>query len=527
MFIGAASGQAPRDATAFITRSPDQRPRALEPRILRERRVDLDPSLLDAPTSAQRLQLDLFPDVLYTAVLDRFTRSETGVTWTWTGRLAGVPLSSAVFVAVDGAMAGHVSSPLGEFVLTRDGAGGYVIQQVAPDAFLLEDDAVIPPVGLRDDTGGILPPEAQSGPADARSAIVDVLVAYTTPAAAWVGGAAQMAANIQVMVTLADTALRAAGTGGLRLAGMVEVDFAASSDSGETLGALQNPSDGVLDSLHDTREQVRADVVTLVMGFSDFNCGRGYYSVRNGDAGNRAYAFNVVSQGCTTSLTFAHEVGHNLGLAHDWYVTTSGGFRRSSKGYVSVPERFRTIMAVGGHCSDSGVRCTRITAFSNPRNSHGGFPTGVSIGTSLSCTVGNLNNPPCDADAVDTLAETASLVAAYWYRDRARLDGGQRLFAGHSLQVEGAACQLLFQTDGNLVAYAENVAYWNAGTVDATGGAAVLQTDGNLVVYDAAGVASWNSGTAGNPGAYLVIQRDCNVVLYSASVVPLWYTGPP
>ena len=173
-------------------------------------------------------------------------------------------------------------------------------------------------------------------------------------------------------------------------------------------------------------------------------------------------------------------------------------------------------MAVGGHCSDSGVRCTRITAFSNPRNSHGGFPTGVSIGTSLSCTVGNLNNPPCDADAVDTLAETASLVAAYWYRDRARLDGGQRLFAGHSLQVEGAACQLLFQTDGNLVAYAENVAYWNAGTVDATGGAAVLQTDGNLVVYDAAGVASWNSGTAGNPGAYLVIQRDCNVVLYSA-----------
>ena len=525
VIIGGPTGAQTQPAPSFITQAPgQQRARALEPHILRERRVDLDPSLLGAPASApaERLSLDLFSDVAYTAVLDRFTRSNQGVTWT--GYLAGVPQSSAVFVTVDGALAGHVSSPLGEFVLARDGAGGYVIQQVAPDAFPQEDDAVIPPVELRDDEERA-PPLPRAPVGDARSAVVDVLVAYTTPAAAAVGGAAQMAANIQVMVTLADTALRNAGTGGLQLAGTVEVAFAASSDSGETLRALRNPSDGILDDVHALRDQVRADVVTLVMGFSNNSCGRGYV-LTSAVPSDEAWAFNVVDQDCMQSHTFAHEVGHNLGLHHDWYVTEAGGVHPSSKGYVSLPGRFRTIMAYYRQCNDSGVRCSRITAFSNPENPHGGFATGVPIGTNLSCTVGNLNNPPCDADAVRTLVETVPLAATY--RLRNRLNGGQSLYAGAGIQADGAACRLVFQSDGNLVAYDPmGAAYWNAGTGGATGGLAVLQTDGNFVVYDAGGGAVWHTHTGGHPGAVLIMQDDCNVVLYAASGAALWYTGPP
>ena len=112
--------------------------------------------------------------------------------------------------------------------------------------------------------------------------------------------------------------------------------------------------------------------------------------------------------------------------------------------------------------------------------------------------------------------------------DRNWLVGGQWLMTGQSIQAEGAACSLVFQTDGNLVAYNGGVAYWHAGTAGgATGGSAVMQSDGNFVVYDATGVARWWTGTAGNPGAFLVIQRDCNVVLLSAGGATLWSSGRP
>ena len=112
--------------------------------------------------------------------------------------------------------------------------------------------------------------------------------------------------------------------------------------------------------------------------------------------------------------------------------------------------------------------------------------------------------------------------------DRNWLVGGQRLLSRQSIRVEGAACRLEFQRDGNLVAYHENVAYWASQTGGAAaGGSARMQTDGNFVVYDAAGVARWSTGTGGNPGAFLVIERDCNVVLLAAGGAQLWSSGQP
>ena len=53
-------------------------------------------------------------------------------------------------------------------------------------------------------------------------------------------------------------------------------------------------------------------------------------------------------------------------------------------------------------------------------------------------------------------------------------------------------------------------------------GAALLQTDGNFVVYDASGVGRWSSGTAGNPNAYLAMQDDGNLVIYRSDGQPVW-----
>ena len=44
----------------------------------------------------------------------------------------------------------------------------------------------------------------------------------------------------------------------------------------------------------------------------------------------------------------------------------------------------------------------------------------------------------------------------------------------------------------------------------------IMQTDGNLVLYDTSGQPHWASKTQGNPGAFLNVQDDGNLVVYRA-----------
>jgi hypothetical protein len=64
---------------------------------------------------------------------------------------------------------------------------------------------------------------------------------------------------------------------------------------------------------------------------------------------------------------------------------------------------------------------------------------------------------------------------------------------------------------------------WHSGTGGNPGARAVLQADGNLVVYSATNAVLWASDTAGNPGTTLAVQDDGNVVLYDNGRA-LWAT---
>ena len=133
-----------------------------------------------------------------------------------------------------------------------------------------------------------------------------------------------------------------------------------------------------------------------------------------------------------------------------------------------------------------------------------------------------------ESDSWQTQTLEGTLVATVRrYGNGNRLVGGQRLQPGEFIQATSAACSLVFQTDGNLVAYYNGVAYWSARTRGATGGSAVMESGGNFVVYDEAGVARWSTRTHGNSGAYLGIQNDCNVVLRATGGAALWASGRP
>ena len=57
-----------------------------------------------------------------------------------------------------------------------------------------------------------------------------------------------------------------------------------------------------------------------------------------------------------------------------------------------------------------------------------------------------------------------------------------------------------------------------------TGDFAVMQADGNFVLYNASHVPLWSSGTI-SAGAHLVLANDGNLIVYSTTGVPLWATN--
>jgi len=107
------------------------------------------------------------------------------------------------------------------------------------------------------------------------------------------------------------------------------------------------------------------------------------------------------------------------------------------------------------------------------------------------------------------------------------LTAGQTLTAGEYLESPDHHFQLVMQGDGNLVEYVGSRALWSTGTSGNPGSYLVNQTsDGNLVLYSAAGRALWvATGAYGNPGDSLVLQADANLVVYNTASQLIWING--
>jgi hypothetical protein len=94
-----------------------------------------------------------------------------------------------------------------------------------------------------------------------------------------------------------------------------------------------------------------------------------------------------------------------------------------------------------------------------------------------------------------------------------RLQAGQSLKKGESLQSANGQYTLILQEDGNLVIYTQGRATWDSKTAGKAVSHAILQSDGNFVIYGYPN-AIFDTGTTGWINPFLVMQDDGNLVLY-------------
>jgi peptidyl-Asp metalloendopeptidase len=151
-----------------------------------------------------------------------------------------------------------------------------------------------------------------------------------------------------------------------------------------------------MDTIHALRDTYHADLVSLLVAYpGSGTCGLGWHMTTL-SASFESLGFNVVNYACAAAPqnSFAHELGHNMGLAHDRLNATNSVFPYAY-GYA-VPGQFRTIMAY--NCSPS---CPRVRHFGNPNITYNGIATGTAV---------DAPNPAYEALALDN---TAATVAAF------------------------------------------------------------------------------------------------------------------
>ncbi len=265
-------------------------------------------------------------------------------------------------------------------------------------------------------TFAFLPSGAPCGRSLPEVPTIDVAVFFTPAARKLAGGAAEMGAAIDLMVAQTNQAYQDSGVNQrIRLAVRQEVPYEEENQSGSlVVERLSAKSDGHMDEVHAIRNRVGADLVHLIAEVTDV-----------GGIADLPGTFGLTCAGCD-AVTFAHELGHNMGLSHDRYVA-GDGLLPYSYGYVNqkafvegAPEsaRWFTIMAYPDQCFDADLDCPAILRFSNPNQTWMGDPLGVP-GEERSAAV---TGP---SDAARTLNLTRHSVADF----RNRAAGNQQMLS--------------------------------------------------------------------------------------------------
>ena len=343
--------------------------------------------------------------------------------WSWIGRDAnGV---DAILTFGQHAMFGVLATSGGEELRMTTNAGQiWMVQQDPGKESRLEKDMregrigpdyrVPGEVGAEAFAPGVLEDgkalaKAASGavPTASGDPTIDLLLGYTPGFVSMMGGASQAQTRLNHIVTVGNQVLvNSDVAASFRLLGTLQVNY---SDSGSNETALDQLTGSTgsspvtvpaaLRPLREERDRLGADLVSLVRRFNDAEhegCGLAWL-IGGGQAqivpGHEAFGYSVISDSNGTlspdgghychDETLVHEIGHNLGSAHDRDTAMGDDDVLDSDEYGRYPYsfgyktsaangNFYTVMAYG----DVGQTAYRV--FSNPQlTTCGGRACGV------------------------------------------------------------------------------------------------------------------------------------------------------
>jgi hypothetical protein len=201
--------------------------------------------------------------------------------------------------------------------------------------------------------------------------VVDVLTAYTPAARQSSGGTAGIQSLIDLAIARTNESFENCDAGlVVRDVHTVEVNYSESSSISTDLSRFRGKTDGFMDEVHDLRDLYGADACALISNSSGA-CGVAYL-MTNVSPGFQGSAFSVTVRSCAVgNLTYAHELGHNFGCAHD-RDNAGGASKPYAYGYRTPNNQYRTVMAYSPG--------SRKPIFSSPLHQWNGLVMGTAAG---------------------------------------------------------------------------------------------------------------------------------------------------
>ena len=332
------------------------------------------------------LRLSVYDDV--TLSLTLVAREEAPLARaSFQAEVSGANWRDAVVTETDAGLLVTATDPVSGLVYAVVSSDDRVtVREIDPHALPVVDGGVrVPELDAVQDS---VPTTMSAASTDQASTVVDMLVAYDRPAAAWAkangGGVTNLAQQCVARMNgaLANNGLDA--TFRFRLVGVLAVDADGDGNLNDTLDKVTQKT-GAWAAVSAMRDAVGADVVSTMVdtgsAYGTTGLGWALEQTTASDMRNFSeYAYNVLSvRAAAQSHVMTHETGHNMGAGHADAQTSSPGpqsFPYSSGFYFTGTDKraYHTIMAYNNDGYGNSYNAAPI--FSDPDNNWAGVPAG-------------------------------------------------------------------------------------------------------------------------------------------------------